>query len=529
MKAKIERDKRGCFGLLTNVPDALQFEGFEIGDKYKTRICFDLVLFTQAVAELKKEEYIEHYPLYLDFITAPLSTGIPPFQFDTLPTKTIDMMMDHQKEALNLIVQKYNGRCLIALPPGTGKTLSACVYAFHLRRNFLILCPATVIKNWQREFTNWTGMPPPSILQNAKVTDIPSQLITTLDKAKNCKAVIEKKWDLIIMDECHMIKGDSQRANNLMPTLHRCESLILLSGTPQDNKTTDLFNQLHALHPTVFSNKLNFVERFSKGFVNKWGIREEISPDNLDELHLTLSTCAYRRTDINVVDQPMKRYRINLEPNEEQSKILKELKDKQLELIRALPQAANEFESKKIDVQTNLMWETAGIFKAQLLRDEIPNLIRDHPGEKIAFFVYHKEVGEVIFEIVKELGESVMLTGETNLVMRDRLVEEFRKVNSGPVFGVMSIRAMGVGCNFVPGVSVIVFVEIDRSPAQMEQAEKRAHRKGAQRGVTSYWFFLNESNDESTFRGIQKKKQSNGCVLDGERDSFTFGKRVRLE
>lgn len=67
------------------------------------------------------------------------------------------------------------------------------------------------------------------------------------------------------MDECHLFKGNSDRANVITPEiLQNSDVMILLSDTPQESRTAELFNSLSAISPHVFNEVMSKLETYRK-------------------------------------------------------------------------------------------------------------------------------------------------------------------------------------------------------------------------------------------------------------------------
>jgi superfamily II DNA or RNA helicase len=521
--AKLVRREAVIVGVLNNVPEFLCLEGGETVTKY-SRHFTDLVCFSSIVNYLKDQ--IDSSPPYLEFAISKPVVG-QKFDWSLVPESTMETIMDHQRDAIETVVTVHHGRSLVALQPGLGKTLIGSLLALHYGPRVLFVTPAAKIRDWQREYAQWTAKSCPKILTKLTGNDVPMQLVGSFDMVKTCKAVLESNWDVIVVDECHKLKGDSIRTNAMMPMLKRTGALVMLSGTPQENKPSELFNQLHALHPNVFVDRDVFTERYSDSFLNKWNVREERGAKNLDELSHLIARCAYRRGDINVVSHELSRNEYRMEPTSAQQDELILLEEERLVLCKAVQRAQTErttlLARNKLNVHINLMWKTAGMFKAANLEAQIREWVTvTHADEKIAFFVFHKDVGRIVADTLEKYGECITVNGTTPLPARDTAISAFRQVTGGPRFGVMSMDAVGEGVNFAPGVSVIVCVELHRVPSRMEQVEKRAHRKGAARPVTSYWCLLNGSSDLTTLEKIQTKQRHNTTVLDGKRTKFEF-------
>lgn len=529
LRALIQKEKDKFIGVILNVPEKLQFEGANQTSKTK-RVFYDLNIFYNTVKELNKEKYFQDIPPYLDFIFKNYNeTNQVKINWERIPEKTMEAMTEYQKDAIITAFEKHQGKSLIALGPGSGKTLIGSVLLHLYQSNFLVLCPANKCIDWQNEIAQWCEIPKPPILKSKKQSELPSCLIASMDMAKDNIFLMNQKFQVIIVDESHYLKNDSKRTLKISLLLKDTPVVIELSGTPIENTPIELYNQIHVLHPRVFNNRDVFISRYLECHENKWGRIEFQGPkkEHLEELNFLMNLIWYRRTDITAVNYSLIRKIIKVEATEkEDCNLLEEMKQKQSQLIiqHAQAQTSNDQEYFLLQIKqyVNKMWETSGLIKGKILSNEIEHLINiKHPEEKICFFVYHHAVARLMEKIIQPFGEYIQIDGSTSKEKRNKLTQEFRKISSGPKYGIMNIGAMGVGVNFSPGVSVVVFIELERNPSKMEQAEMRAYRFGALRDVTSYWYILENSNDSSTLEKLQKKREVNTVVMNGKRARFT--------
>lgn len=72
-----------------------------------------------------------------------------------------------------------------------------------------------------------------------------------------------KIFNVVIVDESHFLKNyNAKRTKFIVPILHRAKRVILLSGTPVLSKPAEIFTQLSALRPDIFSSFRAFAERY---------------------------------------------------------------------------------------------------------------------------------------------------------------------------------------------------------------------------------------------------------------------------
>lgn len=416
-----------------------------------------------------------------------------------IPDSTLHVMKPHQMEALNFLNKKRRG--LISLGPGAGKTLIGCAFIKSLGSSdsTLIICPTGKVIDWGRDYARWMG-------------ETYSGVITTPDKLKNATDMLSHKFSVAVFDEAHAIKThDSQRTLALLPLLSRIPNVCLLTGTPQQNNAYELWPLLHVIEPSVFNDFYHFRDTFCVCETFRVKGREIVrytGQQNEDLLHLILNKVSYRKEGLVTTDVEFQRVDVMFDLPEEEVAHFEELTETFREMKKN--------EDPTIQTHVNFMWQEAGRVKASLCSLFVMNLVSKAVGSVI-LFCSHIQVVNILGDLFKD---AVKITGETPEKKRDEIVSKLAKREIK--VGIFTIRAASEGLNCAPGVTDIVFVELDRTPSRMFQAECRAYRMGAVDNVTAYWLFLKKSWDDVVIRQLQKKQAGNTKLVEGKERVFTF-------
>ncbi|KAL3652887.1 Protein CHROMATIN REMODELING 19 [Castilleja foliolosa] len=183
---------------------------------------------------------------------------------------------------LMLLYRKKIGGAILADEMGLGKTVQAITYLTlmkHLEDDpgpHLIVCPASVLENWERELRKWC--PSFSVLQyHGSARSAYSKELNSVGKAGRpppfdvilvCYSLFERhsvqqkddrkilrhwKWSCVIMDEAHALKDkNSYRWKNLMSVARSARQRLMLTGTPLQNDLHELWSMLEFLMPDIF-------------------------------------------------------------------------------------------------------------------------------------------------------------------------------------------------------------------------------------------------------------------------------------
>ncbi|KAF3431011.1 hypothetical protein FNV43_RR25741 [Rhamnella rubrinervis] len=183
---------------------------------------------------------------------------------------------------LLLLYRKGIGGAILADEMGLGKTIQAITYLTllkHLNNDpgpHLIVCPASVLENWERELKKWC--PSFSVLQyHGSTRSAYSKQLSSLAKASLpppfnvllvCYSLFERhsaqqkddrkilkrwRWSCVLMDEAHALKDrNSYRWKNLMSVARNANQRLMLTGTPLQNDLHELWSLLEFMMPDIF-------------------------------------------------------------------------------------------------------------------------------------------------------------------------------------------------------------------------------------------------------------------------------------
>jgi SNF2 family DNA or RNA helicase len=231
-------------------------------------------------------------------------------------------------------VDRAGGRCLIADAPGLGKTVQAIAYAQLHNLKTLIVCPLSVVVNWQREVKKFTGKP--ATIWDSKTYDghLDHQFhITHYDAvAKNNHWLRDQNFDLLVCDEATYLKNrQTIRAKSILGSWKerrkfpgiKTKYTIFLTGTPVMSRPIEAFALLNFLDKERFNNFFHFTQRYG-GWKGQ-------APMNLQDLHDRTKDLVIRRKKDQVLKELPNKQRNDLyveltkDEKGEYNKLLKEM------------------------------------------------------------------------------------------------------------------------------------------------------------------------------------------------------------
>lgn len=423
----------------------------------------------------------------------------------------------YQKEGIAYALEKK--RCFFGDQPGLGKSLEAIGTAFIARAwPVLVICPASLKINWQREWKKFTGKDA-IILDDRnknnwyryyemKCCDV---FITNYESLK--KFFVEDfaggvtrsmrlkpeagLFRCVIIDESHRCKSSKTQQSKICYKLCQGkEYRFLLTGTPSINGPKDLIEQLKIMgRLDDFGGYKSFEQNFLQG-------PREAS--NLEMLNWRLwNTCFFRREKAKVLSQLPDKMRqvVNMDITNR-----KEYQDAERDLLGYLSSYEHADDEKlrraergKVMVQMQKLRQIAARGKISAAVEFIHDIMDS--GEKLIVFAFLKEV---VLEIKKVFPDAVTIVGDNSGQERQDAVDRFQNDPKCQLI-ICNYKSAGVGLTLTAS-SRVAFIEFPWTFADCEQAEDRAHRIGQKDSVNCYYFLGKNTIDEDSWEIIQTKK-----------------------
>jgi len=414
--------------------------------------------------------------------------------------------MEHQKEAIEKLVR--NKKFILADDMGLGKTTSTIIAALETgAKKVLIVCPASLKINWQREIANYSDRTV-YIAEGKKFSDEHDFVIVNYDilknfhdtKEKDKSEIIRINFDLVIMDEAHMISNpQAQRTKIANDIASKSNRVWLLSGTPMTSRPMNYYNLLNLVDSPVAMNWMAYAKRYCNGFqfsVGKRKVWNVTGASNLDELRERTSTHILRRLKEEVLDLPEKI--ITPVYLRLKSKDYEELMGEYFDWYDQNPE-----ESSSLTIQFSKLMKVRKVIAQEKINNTIElaeNIIEQ--GKKVIIFT---NFTDTLNQIYNHFGKSaVYLDGSCSKFHRQNAVDEFQTNDKIKVF-VGNLKAAGVGITLTSAEAVIMN-DLSFVPAEHSQAEDRSHRIG-QKNSTSVYYPLFENTIEGAIYDILNRKK----------------------
>lgn len=444
------------------------------------------------------------------------------------------------------------GGCL-ADDMGLGKTATTLAHLVERPGPHLVVCPLSVVRNWRSESQRFTpkldvnvhhgGQRNKALAMLAKAVEVAAcdsedasdemfgsgemfhvdpdlQIVITtyglLPRDLEHLGAIE--WSTVVLDEAQMVKNPNTKAAKAVRQL-TADQKIALTGTPVENRLSELWAILDAVNPGI----LGGLERFRKTFASpiERASDPEASADAAARLRRITAPFILRRTKAD------KRLLPDLPDKIEQIAYAKLTKEQATLYQQVVDQLLVDAEQAKGMRRRGLVLAALMRLKqicnhpAHALKDgsrlagrsgkltRFDELVTDllDQGERALVFTQFREMGDLLVRHVNEQFEfdAPFLHGGVSRTRRDDMVDRFQD-GSGPPLLLVSLKAGGTGLNLTAASQVIHY---DRwwNPAVEDQATDRAWRLGQTQTVNVHKLVCEGTVEEKVSQVIDDKRK----------------------
>lgn len=415
------------------------------------------------------------------------------------------------------------GSCL-ADDMGLGKTIQVISLILKLKEEkklnkpAIVVCPTTLVGNWLKECEKFAPSLNVAIYHgtdrelNLEGLDVLVTTYTILridnDKFK------DTEWGLAVIDEAQNIKNPDTTQTQMVKAL-KANSYIAMTGTPVENRLTELWSIFDFLNKDYLGNMSEFQNVYSVPIER---FRDE---EKINRLRKATSPFILRRlkTDKTVIDDLPDKIVIDeyCYLTKEQAAIYEKVLENSMKtiatsngidrrgqifkLITSLKQICNHpmhfSKTGKLTREVSGKTDTA----LTLLESVLEN------NEKAIIFTQYKEMGDLLVELLKaELDQNALFFhGSLSREKRDMVIDDFQN-NDATKLMVLSLKAGGTGLNLTAATNVIHY-DLWWNPAVEDQATDRAFRIGQTKNVNVHRLITLGTFEEKIDSMIKSKKE----------------------
>ncbi len=412
--------------------------------------------------------------------------------------------LSHQIEAIEKLVG--NDKYILADDMGLGKTTSTVIASLENdSEKVLIICPASLKINWQREIENYTDKDISII--DGKKWEPSDYTIINYDILKNFhdpkhpdkSDILNYGFDLVVMDEAHYIQNvkaaRTKIANNIATKVGK---VWLLTGTPMTSRPMNYYNLLDLVDSPVAENWMAYAIRYCEGYQFNVGAKKvwNVSgSSNLEELRDRTKPQVLRRLKEDILDLPEKII----------TPVYLKLKSREYEKLMGeyYDWYNSSEESTSLTIQFSKLMKVRQVIAESKIKNtiELAQNIIDQ-GKKVIIFT---NFTDTLNKITNHFGKTaVKLDGKMSKPQRQNSVDEFQNNEKINVF-VGNLKAAGVGITLTAAEAVIMN-DLSFVPSDHSQAEDRAYRYGQKFSVSVYYPIFENSIEGIIYNILNKKK-----------------------
>lgn len=398
---------------------------------------------------------------------------------------------------------------LIGDEPGLGKSCEGILISNALEaQSTLVICPASLRLNWEREVWLWSTLPNvetyPVLKSKDGVSNTANYVILSYALLRNkniLDAIMELRWDHMILDEAHALKDPKGNKRTLSICAPDClpsvvGRITMLSGTILPNQPIECYNAIRLLNwDAIDRAPLDDFRNFYYDEGGGWVTTTTIHPKTKQRITKQHWSSRVRNVPINHADLQY-RLRKHLMVRRLKGQVLHELPKKRwhvfpLPLDAAMRQALKhpgwteverlyEMDPGAFDRAFPIDGEIAtarrllGEAKAPAVADYIEEVLRSGV-EKVVIGAWHRSVLAYLRERLADIG-LVYMDGNTTPRARQNAVDKFQ-TNPGIRGIIGQMQTLGEGWTLTEAQDVI-FAEPDWVPGKNDQLLDRIHRFG---------------------------------------------------
>ncbi|MDQ0752416.1 superfamily II DNA or RNA helicase [Streptomyces africanus] len=438
---------------------------------------------------------------------------------------------------LDLMTSLGLGGCL-ADDMGLGKTVT--LIALHLKRArrepTLVVCPASLLGNWQREITRFApGVPvrrfhgPDRSLEGLDGGFV----LTTYGTMRSAAPVLAgQAWGMVVADEAQHVKNPYSATAKALRTIPS-PARVALTGTPVENNLSELWALLDWTTPGLLGPLKSFRARHARAVENG---EDEEAVERLARL-VRPFLLRRKKSDPGIVPElPPKTETDHPVPLTREQGALYEAVVREsmlaietaegmarrglvLKLLTSLKQICNHPALYLKEEPARAGGDRLAARSGKLaLLDELLDTLLAEDGSALVFTQYVGMARLITSHLATRAVPVDLLHGGTPVPERERMVDRFQ-AGSTPVL-VLSLKAAGTGLNLTRAGHVVHF---DRwwNPAVEEQATDRAYRIGQTQPVQVHRLITEGTIEDRIAEMLQAKRALADAILGSGESALT--------
>lgn len=448
----------------------------------------------------------------------------------------------YQKAGIRYVISALNQASfrkgvIIGDQPGLGKTVQSLgVLEATNAYPAVIVCPATLKLNWQKEISRWLPHRTTQVLAGKTPTDVEADIAIInydifapwIEQFRDYRAAV--------LDESHYCKSPKAARTKAAlklskKVLHPEAVKLCLTGTPITNRPDELATQLDFIgRISDFGGYMGYYRTFCGAFRDRWGHWQTGGASNLDVLNERLrANCYVRRTKDQVLPELPAVLHSTVEVDMTPAGA-KEYAKAEADIVEYLVERAKEIAIElgespssaavraRMRAEANQHLVRISVLRRIAAKAKMPAIIewveaRLEAGNKVVIAAHHRDI---VDELASRFG-GLKIQGQMSVeeVEENKRLFQDLPASEAPVI-VLSMQAAKTG-HTLTAAEDILFVELPWTPADVDQTYGRLHRIGQKGSVTATYMLASGSIDRKIYDLIEEKR----AVVDSATDGST--------
>uniref|UniRef100_A0A7E4VR40 DNA repair and recombination protein RAD54-like n=1 Tax=Panagrellus redivivus TaxID=6233 RepID=A0A7E4VR40_PANRE len=504
-----------------------------------------------------------------------------------------NVLRPHQREGVKFMydcvtgnrIENFNG-CIMADEMGLGKTLQCITLMWTLLRQgpdaspeinkAIIVCPSSLVKNWDKEIAKWlAGRCNSQPIDSGKRDDIIAKLTSFMQQVGKRLAtpviiisyetfrlyidILHKgEIGLVICDEGHRLKNNDNQTYQALFGLN-CKRRVLISGTPIQNDLLEYYSLVNFVNPGMLGTAQEFKKKFENPILRGRDAdatpeHQKIGEEKLQEMAAIVNKCIIRRTSALLTKYLPVKYELIVccKLTDLQESIYRKLITTKSKAISKEEKADGKITGTTLSFITNLkklcnhpqliydkcaqaepgFEGTHQLYPASFssktldpafsgkmrVLDYLLSVTKKNTKDKYVLVSNYTQTMDAFAELCRlRRYQFVRLDGSMSIKQRSKIVEKFNDPESEEYCFLLSSKAGGCGLNLI-GANRLVMFDPDWNPANDDQAMARVWRDGQKKPCFVYRLLATGSIEEKMFQRQTHKKALSSCVVDSEVD-----------
>jgi SNF2 family DNA or RNA helicase len=407
-----------------------------------------------------------------------------------------------------------------------GKTPQSISTALHLNCNkILIICPASVKRQWNREIQKFTNKTCTIIDGKSKQREQQYKedsmffIVNYELVMKDLPWINMRTWDMVIADEVSRIKNWKSKTKSAILQV-KTNFKLALTATPIENSIQELHSILSWINPDILGTYWNFINEYCYFCTNLYGGYTITGIKDAKKLHEVLKSVMIRRKKIEVYTELPEiihnEYYIPLTMT--QQKMYKEINDNIMNLVQK--------EEMDEGVLNQIMYlrelcNSPRLLNPDLMENgkvpEVVEIVKQFSSEHkiLIFSQWTKFLDLLAEEFSKNNINFVSLRGDISQEVRE---ENIIKFNTDPEMRVFLLSDAGNSGLNLQSADVVVHCDLVWNPAKMTQRNGRAHRIGQQNRVNVITILTEDTIEEKVYSLLKSKSDLFNQIIEDEQN-----------